>query len=221
MIGNEIVKLIKPSSIFLYIVIFCICIIYFRNINITLGIFVGIIFASICIYVLYINETTDAFNTVQLHKTKHDNIFPASKKLDNYTDLTDFVFSIQDFYVYNPQAYEDMVKSLDTFLEVYEDVLIDTSLAGQYFSIAETHKETTLNNLQSIIITIPPNKKLINKLNDALKIFEELLNKYLLVIDMKNKEYISEHGYFNNTKLIELNISPYNKYTANAYDKFY
>lgn len=214
-------SLVSPSSIFLYVLIFCVCIIYFRNVNITLSIIFGIFIAAICVYTLYLHEITTMTNTEQLHKIKAENIKPESKYISKYTDFTDFIFSIQDFYVYNPQSYENIIKALDTFIEIYEDVLIDNSLAGDYYSIAETHKLLALNSLHSIIIMIPSNKKLINKLNDAMKTFEELLNKYLVVIYEQNEKYIKDNGYFNNTKLIELNVAPYNKYKNEMYDQYY
>lgn len=218
---NSPISLISPSSIFTYVLIFCICIIYFRNTNITLGIIFGIFVASVCVYVLYLREITTMTSNEQLHQIKADNIKPKSKYISKYTDFTDFIFSIQDFYVYNPQSYENIIKELDTFIEIYEDILIDNSLAGNYYSIAETRKLMALNSLHSIIMIIPSDKKLINKLNEAMKTFEQLFNKYLLVIYEKNETYIKEHGYFNNTKIIELNISPYNKYKNETYDQYY
>lgn len=218
---KSLISLISPSSIFIYVLIFCVCIIYFRNTNITLGIIFGIFVATVCVYVLYLREITTMTSTEQLHKIKAENIKPTSKHISKYTDFTDFIFSIQDFYVYNPQSYENIITTLDTFIEIYEDVLIDNSLAGDYYSIAEARKLLALNYLHSIIMMIPSDKKLINKLNEALKTFEQLFNKYLVVIYEKNEKYIKDNGYFNNTKLIELNIAPYNKYKNETYDQYY
>ena len=220
-VNNNIFKFVEPSSIFVYFIIFCVSIIYFRNINMTLGILFGILFASICIYLLYLREVTTLSNSEQLHKIKSENIRPLSINISKYDDFTDFIFSIQDLYIYNPQAYENMINALDTFIEIYDDVLLDNSLAGEYYSIAETRKELALNNLQSIIIMAPANKKVTSKINESLKIFEELFNKYLTIIYDQNNKYIKDKGYFNNTKVIELNIDAYNKYNSETYDQYY
>lgn len=212
---------ISPSSIFTYAIIFCISIIYFRNTNITLGVFLGIIFAIICSYALFYREITTNSNKEQLHKIKSENIVPVPENLTKYTDLTDFVFSIQDFYIYNPQSYENMVHALDTFVNVYEDVLIDNSLAGDFYSIADAQKLLALNALHSVIMMIPSSKKLIHKLDDSMKILESILNKYLVTIYEKNKLYIQENGFFNNSKVIELNVAPYNKYKNETFDQYY
>ena len=220
-IQNNLMQQISPSSIFIYFIIFCVSIIYFRNINITLGVLLGLLIASICVYLLYLREITAMSNADILHQVKTENIKPTSENIAKYPDFTDLIFSIQDLYIYNPQSYENMIKTLDTFIEVLDDVMIDNSLAGEYYSIAEMRKEIALNSLQSIIIMIPPNKKLISKLNDAMQIFEQLFNKYLMIIYEKNIQYIKDNGYFNNTKLIELNIAPYNKYKNETFDQYY
>lgn len=212
---------ISSSSIFIYAVILCGFIVYFREVNITLGIIVGMISALSIIYLLYQYETTSDVNKKKLHQIKTENIFPTPKNISKYEDLTDFVFSVQDFYEYNPQSYEDMIHAVDTFIEVYEDVLLDHSLAGNYYSIAETHKLLALNALHSIIMLIPSSKKLIGKLNDSMKTLEILLNKYLYVIYQTNDSYVKENGYFNNTKVIDLKISPHNQYKNETMDQFY
>jgi len=208
-------KSISPKSIFLYGVILCFFIFFFRHSHISFSVTIGIICALIVIFFLYKNEKNSFANKESLHQTKLDFITPESKKLANYTDLTDFIFSIQDFHEYNQQSYIELINALDIFLEAYEDVMIDNSLGGDLYSIADAQKLIALNSLQSIIIMIPSSKLLIDKLNDSLKIFEKLLNKYLLEIYEKNKKYIKENGYFNNTKVIDLKIDPYNKYSVN------
>lgn len=212
---------ISASSMFLYAIIFCGCIAYFRCFDITLGTIIGIIVAIVFIYLIYHREITTLSNTEQLHETKAEFIHPIPVHVTKYKDLTDFVFSIQDFYVYNPQLYENMINAIDTFMEMYEDILLDNSLAGQYYENADTHKLLALNALHSIIIMIPPNKNLINKLNESMKTLETLLNKYLYEIYEKNKQFINENGYFNNSKVIDLKVAPYNKYKNEQFDQYY
>ena len=212
---------IRHSSIFVYFVIFCVCIVYFRNINITLGTLLGIILSILIMCVLYYSETTTLNNTTQLHNLKSTAIKPTPKNIIKYNDLTDYIFSIQDFYEYNPQAYESLINAIDTFIEIYETILLDNALAGDYYAIAESRKLYALNSLHSIIIMIPPNKIVIKKINTAMEILEALLNKYLMLIYNANENYIKTHGYFNNTKVIELNIKPYNTYKQNDLIQYY
>lgn len=212
---------VNPSSIFMYCVIFCVCIVYFRNTNITLSIIVGLCVASIITYVIYKREMETLENTERIHKIKSDYITPIPNKITKYEDLTDLIFSIQDFYIYNPQSYELLIKSLDTFIDVYENCMTDNSLSGQLFENAKTHKLLSLNYLHSIIIMIPSNKSLIDKLNKSMNTLENLLNTYLIQIYDKNNEYTKTNGYFNSSKIIDLNISPYNQYDCNNQTQYY
>lgn len=211
----------SAQSIFLYLIIFCTCVAYFQNVNITIGRLFGMLVASLLIYILYSYERENNIDNTKIHAIESNNIEKFSNKIINYIDLTDFIFSIRDFYIYNPQAYENIIKSVEIFLEIYENVMLDNSMAGESYTIANIHKEVALNNLHSIIIMIPANKKIIGKLNDSMIILEKLLNRYLTKIINANKKFIEDNGYFNNTKIIEHDILPYNKYNAYSYDKFY
>lgn len=213
--------MVKASSIFLYFVIALIAIVYFRSINVELNVVLGLTLAFILIFVLYKLETSNKENMELLHQTKAENIYPPTTNIKKYGDLTDFIFSIQDFYIYNPQAFEDMVKATDTFLEIYEEVLIDPSLAGRHYDNANAQKLLALNHLHSIIIMIPSSKLLIEKLNASLQQFEELLNNYLTVIYDTNTDYIKKYGYFNNSKVIDLKVSPFDDTFVETDGKYY
>jgi hypothetical protein len=214
---------ISSKSLFLYGVIMYGLTAYFLRQHITLNLLCGVVISIVIIYILYQKEIDNNENIKNMHTIKSKYITPTPTYLTKYDDLTDFVFSIQDFYEYNPQAYENMVDSIDTFVEIYDTVLLNKELAGDYFSIADSYKLLALNALQSIIITIPSNKNLINKLNESMQTLEKILNNYIYIIYQKNNEYITEKGYFNNTKLIDLKISPYNKCNntmINSYDYY-
>lgn len=206
------------NTILICAIVFCICIIYFKKINIFLGFTVALL---IC-YGIYYNQQLLSNNDDALHQIKLDNIRPIpKKKIGEYKNFTDFIFSIQEFYVYNPQTYENMVDAIDIFIEIYEDTKINNALSGEYYALAESQKLLALNALHSVIMMIPSSKLLIKKLNDACKTLEELMNNYLFKIYEYNKKYIKENGYFNNSKIIDLNISPYNKYLTDHYDQYY
>jgi len=208
--GSTLLDKITPYELASYIVIVILTIIYFRNMNISIGVLFGGLVAIIIVYFVYRHNNELITKNGQLHQLKVDHIIPQTNNIHKYKDITDFVFSIQDFYSYNPQVFEHMVQTIDIFFDVYENSMIDISLAGENYAIAERRKQIALNDLHSIIIIIPSSKKLIAKLDDSVISLEELLNEYLIQIYEKNKEYIQDRGFFNNTKIIELNIKPYN-----------
>jgi hypothetical protein len=204
-------EIIRPQILFICFIVFCLSIVYFKNLNITLGTFLGFLIAVIICVFIYLYDKKNISTKERIHQTKVENIKPKPNRIQNYDDLTDFIFSIQDFYIYNPQAFIEIVNSLDTFLNIYENVIIDENLAGDFFSIADEYKTKSLNALQSIIITLPSSKELTKKFNQSLKNYEELINNYLYQIYEINQNLIKKNGYFNNTKLFDINIEPYNK----------
>ena len=206
---------ISSKQLFIYSVILCCLISYFRHIDISPNVVIGTIFASAIIIILQIKSDENNNDINNLQKIKLSEIYPTPKIFTKYIDISDLIFSIQDFYTYNPQAYENMIQSIDKFMEIYEYILLDKSLAGDYYSIADTYKRISVNELHSIIISIPADKKLISKLNNATKTLEIVLNKYLYVIYQSNEKHINENGYFNNTKLLSYQINPINKFENN------
>lgn len=220
-ISHTIFANISSKSIFIYTLVVIACLFYFRHIHISPNYIVGIGVSIVIIIILYKYEIDTFQNNEKLHETKTSYIYPSSEKISRYRDLTDLVFSIQDFYEYNPQSFENMLNSLETFLTIYENILDDTSLSGELYKNADNHKLLTLNYLHSIIIAIPSDKILIEKLNTSMKNMENILNDYLTKIYDIHKQYIDEHGYYNNTKLIELNMYPYNHYDSKLLTQYY
>lgn len=202
---------ITPKSLALYSIVFVGIMVYCQSIDVTLGSLVGVIVSCIVILLLYKYNEEIVIGEEKLHELKANYINPEPTNIQKYVDMTDLVFSIQEFHSYNPQVYEHMVDTIDTFLEVYANCMLDSSLAGESYSIAERHKQMALNDLHSIIYTSPASKLVTQKLDDAVIKLEELLNNYLYAIFEKNQEYLKENGFFNNSKIIELNIQPYNK----------
>lgn len=202
---------ITPNEMALYSVVFVGIMAYCQHINVSLGSILGIIISGIVILMLYKYNQEVVIGEEKLHDLKASYIKPMPQNIQKYEDITDFMFSIQEFYDYNPQVYEHLVETIDTFLEVYENCMLDGSLAGGSYSIAERHKQIILNDIHSIIYTSPASKLVTHKIDDSIAKMEELMNNYLYAIFEKNQDYLKEHGFHNNSKIIELNIQPYNK----------
>lgn len=212
---------LTPTFIFSSIVIFCVLFTYFKNKKITVGTLLWIIVSVMCIIIMHTYKQTTLSDLENLHIVKSNAINPKFDTLNNYPEITDFIFSIQDFYEYNPQSFENMSTAMTQFLRIYENINLDNVLAGTHYSHAVMCKKDALNALQSIILVIPPDKNMITKLDTAIKTLEDMLNKYLDIIYEKNNVFIKKNGYFNNTKLIDCTTEPYNTYTTNTGDQYY
>lgn len=193
-----------------YVIIFIGTIIFFQYKKISIGALFGCVIAIVSIYLLYKHNRELVTSEQKIHQLKADNIVSKSENIQKYTDMTDFVFSIQDFYTYNPQVFENIIKKIDTFLDMFASTMIDNALAGETYYHAERYKQLILSDLRSIMIMIPSDKKLIKKLDESVSQLDTLLNNYLVQIYEKNKNYIKTNGYFNNTKIINLGITPFN-----------
>jgi hypothetical protein len=199
---------ITSEYLFLYSVIFVALLYYFKNINISLNVlFVCVITLFIIIYTndkeKIISSTKKENNKIKLNEIK-----PRPKNINEHSEIIDFLFSIQDFHIYNPQAYEEMIDYIDIFFSIYESIKITPKNNNKFFSIIEQRKHDALNSLHSLIFTIPSDKNMTNKLNISINTLEELLNKYLNEIYHIHNEYLYNTGYNIEHKPLENNIGP-------------
>lgn len=214
------IKQIDTKSLFLYIIILIICLFYFHGKNITLGTIFGILTGVVVISYIISKKAVTLTNEDVQHDLKLKAIHPTSKYIGEFRELTDFVFSVQDMYMYNPPAFEEMIINIDKFFKIYKEVLIDPSMAGIEFSILNKFKYNAINALHSIIFTLPANKQLVSKHEEAYKTLEKLINVYMNKIYRINIANIQKFGYRTNTVIlntVDLPAIPINTYDKNIF----
>lgn len=201
-------------TLFWYTAIFFATIYAFSRIDIKLSVVYGTFIVILILYILNEKYVHTKKTINDILKIKNNSILPQSERISNYNDVVNFLFSIQDFYVYNPQAYEDMIESIDNFFIQYEEVLNNNMLAGCHYDILNDKRRSSLNSLQSMIFTFPINVDYNQKLNKSVVVLDEMLKKYMEQIKLINDNNIYKFGFNINTKLIYNNsIVPYNTYT--------
>lgn len=208
------IKNSDSSTKFLYICIILFFIWIFKRVSIGLNIVFGILLGTLLILYINSNKQEVIADVKETEKVKSESIRPQPKKIQNYTDLLDFVFSIQDFYVYNPLAFEDIVDNLDYFLTIYEESKIIESTAGINYGLAERKKQEAVNALNSLIFNVPTNKIIIDKLERSTDKLNELLDNYLQELYDINKKYINDFGYDRNTRVITKGPKEANYYST-------
>jgi hypothetical protein len=164
--------------------------------------------------ILYFEERTKYTNDVQTKQleTKLENIKPEPKNFKGHDDIIEFVFSIQDFYVYNPQAYEEFIDNLDAFLSLHEDIFGGSQLQNSYYQIAESKKRNAENSFMSIIHSLPTNKYITEKFDRAHKRLETILNVYLNELYNKCQTDILRDGLDIYKRQINVGPKEYNTY---------
>lgn len=160
------------------------------------------------------NKNKDSNQDILNLEKKHKKIkiTPESKNINKYQDIENFIFNIQEFVVYNYPAFQEMIESLDNFLDMYDTCIKVNDKAAIYYYNLEKEKHNTLNALHSIIFEIPSSPHIIEKLNISIKELDKILTNYLNKIEKIINDDILINGY--NTHSIIINKGPkqYNFY---------
>lgn len=190
--------------IFLILVIFLFSFVKIE-LNIIFGLLIGILFI---VYLTYqtnqqnIKESNERKNIEDIKNEEIDNIIPHPKLALKYDDILDFLFSIQDFYFFNPNSYIDMIDHIDNFFEYFEEVQLNNKLAGLNYQLMEDQKRQALNALQSIIYNFPTDPEYTNKFNQSLNMLSNILDNYLKQIEDQNRKNIFNNGVNIDTKFV-------------------
>jgi hypothetical protein len=203
----------KTRFIYIIITVFIVCI--FSRLDIGLN----IVFACGISYLIikYLNDkkTVKIDDINNQNKIKATYIKPEPKLINNYPDLIDFFFTIQELYNYNPQAYEEIIDNIESMLILYKDIDKITSKCEDRYQIAESKIRNALNALHSLIFSLE-NNKMINKLNKAHRKLNHILNNYLFKMFKKCEDTKLISGYNSDSRLIEFDKpKPHNTYNNN------
>jgi hypothetical protein len=134
-----------------------------------------------------------------------------NKNIDNIKsdkNLINILYSIEEYYYYNEQAYNEFIENLELFLKFFNFVTIDNSLGGQLYRNLLDYKKLIINCLISMSIKLPPEYNL----QEVIQNIESILDDYLYKTKNIYEEYLKKNGIDHTTKLIILkDIEPYNE----------
>lgn len=205
---------IDNRHLFVYIIIILFSIFYFKRFSIGINIIIALFFGLAVIN--YLNEKNTVSNEIEdiQQETKLDAIKPDPVKLRERkdTDIIDYIFSIQDLYEYNPEAYEEMIDNINNFLTVHDIIFKGTIYCDDYYQIADSKKNNALNALHSIIYSLPNSRIVNEKFNRAHKRLETILNKHLNELYDQCQHELIIKGYNVNRRAINTGPKEYNHY---------
>ena len=212
----NIINFEEPKQIFIYFVILVIFLFIFSNINFSISLFIGLIFFTILLFYLHTDRNKNFIDfekklDKKFETFKETNITETSNKnLRNYPDIVDFIFYLSTLKNYNINVFQSIINLFNRFIELYDSINIDKSLASTLFKNMTIIKVQIINNIESFLFTT--NNILFTKQINKFKIKgEKLLNKYLDNILLINKKYNYYNGYNINTNIItNNNILEYN-----------
>jgi len=223
--------MLDEKTIFFYVVIFIAIVFAFSFLTIGLNIVFGVFVALAVLYFIYHHynrddrdddeydiERNDRYDG-EYRRSPRDKIESSQEKLlvpdpgivKDYEEMYRFLFSIQDFYVYNADAYREMINGLDNFFRTYEYTLSNPNTAGRNYELMRDRKREAMNALFSLIHSIPVDVQPTAKLEDANDTMQILLQRYLDNVERIHNKFIYENGYNCDIKLIDRSgILPYN-----------
>lgn len=198
------------NDIFKYICIIVISVFIFSSTKIHFTLVIGLLFGIIiCYYIYSKNLAVRDIRKKILQKNKTNSQF-----IKYFPEIEDFIYNISDIKYYNIDAYYNIIRNIDAFLNIYNDIKIGVKYCKYNYDVAVDMKNNALNHLHSMIITIEENRILNNKLKLSLTILHKLLNKYLNEIIRICNNNIDIDGYSINTSYINKNEF----YPANKFD---
>ena len=208
---------INNEILFKYILVILFSIFFFKSKNIGLNVIFAIFIAVVFIAYNYDEINVKREIKEKQQETKQRNIQPTPQHFMDKDDLIDLLYSIQDFYHYNPQSFEELVDNLDSFFRLYTAIKRGSQFCDQYYQIAESKKDNSLNALHSLIFSIPNHKIVTDKFNRAHKRLETIMNYYINELYDVCKRDLLKNGY--NVERREINTGPkeFNQY----YDKYF
>ena len=153
--------------------------------------------------IYYLNNRYNEY----LNKRKVDIIH--TNKINRITDdkrIVDILYSIQSYYRYNQEAFEELIKNLELFLELFELIKIDHNKSNDlYFNMLD-RKKIILNILLSFRIRLPDEYNI----NDVINDMNDILDDYIKQVYDIHEDYIKNNKINYTTKL----------YTLNDYDAY-
>jgi hypothetical protein len=217
-------------TLFKYIFIIIIFLAIFQQLFVGLNIVFGLSIAVIIVIYMNSKKQYDTELKNNILKLKKDYIRPQPQRLQDYDELVDFVYSIQDFYIYNPQSYENMIDEIDNFLVLYEESKDIESLSGINYGLALKARHNAINALHSMIHKLPADNSVIDKLNRAIEQLDMLLEKYQIEMYNQNQVNLVKNGYTNSSVVINRgpkesnyfeNLGPREQYLNNGKEYTY
>jgi len=120
------------------------------------------------------------------------------KRINSDEKIVNIIYSIQGYYHYNQEAFEELIKNIEIFLELFELINIDIRYISLLYSNMVDRKKNIINTLVSFRIRLPIEYNVDEVIIDMNSILDDYLNKVYII----HTNYIKENGININTKLI-------------------
>jgi len=195
---------------YLYIIIIIFLIFIFVNIDFNYNILIALLFSTIIIFLIYIYRKNNFLDNKQKLEEKISIISSPTSTINNYPEIIDFLFYFKDYSFIDYNNYEEIIKQIDNFIIIYENVINNSKYINYSYYKMEKIIYNILELINSIKYSTYDIKK--NEILEKNKIsIKMILNKYLENIRQFNNRYTYYNGYsINHKKINNEKIIPYN-----------
>lgn len=172
---------------YLSIIIIIILIISYKlsnNIPILIGLILCAIIIIPFIYIKYFNNGIDKLDEEKTKYTVNTDLPLPGFSYEEHPNLYNFIISIQDLAIYNYQSFEELLFNLNSIIEL--DSTLNFKVARDYLDLYELYSSQALENLNSIIYSLPDEHNIINFLYDKSEELQKILDQY------KSKIYLAD-----------------------------
>ena len=171
------IKKLSPKSIFFYTIFICFFLATSLRHTISYNVLIFLIIAILFVVYMIERHQTNK-EVIENQYTEIKKAIPFGEHLSKYPDLSEYLYSVKDFSTYNQRAYLEMIDNILQFLDICEDIKIDSNFGEYKYQILDTKKKASLNALHSIFFSLPASLMLTKKIDDAQIILKQILEKY-------------------------------------------
>jgi len=155
-------------------------------------------FINYCINRKKITNNNKKQNLLKIH---------SAKRILDDEEIYNLLHGIENYYYYNQQAYIDLIKYIELFLEIVHVISIDPQFSTNLYGNLSELKIEIMNTLISFEILLPNNYNM----NNIVDNLNTILDSYLREIYEIHEEYIKSNGMNYTMKLIDsTNIYAFN-----------
>jgi len=113
-----------------------------------------------------------------------------ANRIIEHEDVLNILYSIEGYYYYNQQAYIDLIKYLENFLEIVDLCYIDEHYSTNLYPNLRDLKKLIMNSLISFEIKLPKEYNVKDVINDMCS----TLDKYMHEVYLIHENYIKNKG---------------------------
>ena len=128
-------------------------------------------------------------NVLKKKKEKLIRINNADRIIE-HEDILNILYSIEGYYYYNQQAYIDLIKYLENFLEIVDLCNIDEHYSTNLYPNLRDLKKLIMNTLLSFEIKLPQEYNVKDVIQDMCSV----LDKHMHEVYMIHENYIKQKG---------------------------